>query len=302
MTQIFGAVDLGSNSVRCLGVFYEERKLRYLFSGRWVTRFSEGMTDNKRDISPQALERTLKALSETKDMLQQRKVPPSRTRFFGTEGLRSADGMEEVTQDLEEIIDAPLTVLEGHEEARLSLEGALLGIDSADAVFDLGGGSLEVAGADFVESFRVGAVRMASLYGDEVRRVYESSREILKDLPRKAKKLAGVGGTSSSAAMMLQKTPWQEYHPEKTHARKIEKTELGVLLRKLEILDVKGRQEVAGLEPSRADIIVPGLCVIEALLDSLELDWYIHSETDLLWAQCARAATEEGLVVEEAEY
>jgi exopolyphosphatase/guanosine-5'-triphosphate,3'-diphosphate pyrophosphatase len=77
---------------------------------------------------------------------------------------------------------------------------------------------------------------------------------------------------------------------------------LSALLRKLESLDVTERQEVTGLEPSRSDIIVPGLCVIESLLDCLGLDGYTHSETDLLWAQAARAAAEEGLVIEGAEY
>jgi len=303
MSQVFGAVDLGSNSVRCLGAFYEDRKLRYLFSGRWATRLSEGMTDEKRHISPNALRRTMQALSETRKMLRERGVPPSRTRFFATESLRSADDLERVVPAMEETTGCSLHILDGHEEARLSFEGALLGIDSADAVFDLGGGSLEVAGPDFMESFRIGAVRMASLYGDAAERIYEKSREILdKFLFRKVQKLVGVGGTSSSVAMMLQEIPWQEYHPAKVHRCRIEKTALIALLRKLEVLDVGERRKVTGLEPSRSDIIVPGLRVIEALLDCLGLDGYTHSETDLLWAQAAQAAAEEGLVVEGAEY
>ncbi|MGC9490631.1 MAG: phosphatase [Thermovirgaceae bacterium] len=303
MARAFGAVALGSNSVRCLGVFYEDRKLRYLFSERWTTRLSEGMSDEKRDIAPEALERTMTALAEVKERLLQWDIPPSRTCFFATESLRSADDIERVIPAMEETTGCRLHVLNGHEEARLSFEGALLGIDSADAVFDLGGGSLEVAGPDFTESFRIGAVRMASLYGDAAEKIYEKSRETLvNDLTRKVRKLAGVGGTSSSAAMMLQEIPWQEYHPAKVHRCWIEKRALGALLRKLEGLDVKKRQEVTGLEPSRSDIIVPGLCVIESLLECLGLDGYTHSETDLLWAQAARAAAEEGLVVDGAEY
>lgn len=303
MAQAFGAIDLGSNSVRCLGVFYEKRKLRYLFSGRWTTRLSEGMTDEKRDIAPEALERTMAALTEVKKRLQQWDIPSSRTRFFATEILRSADGIERIIPAMEETTGCRLHVLDGHEEARLSFEGALIGIDSADAVFDLGGGSLEVAGPGFAESFRIGAVRMASLYGDAAEKIHEKSRETLVSLlTRKVRKLAGVGGTSSSAAMMLQEIPWQEYHPAKVHRCRIEKMALSALLRKLESLDITERQEVTGLEPSRSDIIVPGLCVIESLLDCLGLDGYTHSETDLLWAQAARAAAEEGLVVEGAEY
>ncbi len=303
MTGVFGAIDLGSNSVRCLGVFYEDRKLRYLFSGRWATRLSEGMTDEKRNISPSALRRTLKALSETRDMLRERGVPPSGTRFFATEILRSANGIETVIPAMEEATGCPLRILDGHEEARLSFEGALLGIDGADGVFDLGGGSLELAGPGFTESFRLGAVRMASLYGDAAEKIYQKSRETLvKFLPPKVSKLAGVGGTSSSVAMMLQEIPWEEYHPAKVHRFRIERSALVALTRKLEALDVEGRREVTGLEPSRSDIIVPGLCVIESLLDCLGLDGYTHSETDLLWAQAARAAAGEGLVVEAADY
>jgi exopolyphosphatase/guanosine-5'-triphosphate,3'-diphosphate pyrophosphatase len=260
------------------------------------------MTDEKRDIVPEALERTMEALEEVKERLQQEGIPSSGTRFFATESLRSAEAIESVIPAMEQIIGAPLHVLGGREEARYSLEGALLGIDKADAVFDLGGGSLEVAGRGFAESFRLGAVRMASLYGEEFGRISVRSREVLQVLPRNVRTLAGVGGTSSSAAMMMRKIPWQEYHPAKVHRCRIERSCLGVLLEKLKNLDVNRRRQVTGLEPSRADIIVPGLCVIQALLDRLDLDGYTHSETDLLWAQCAVAAAEEGRVVERAEF
>jgi exopolyphosphatase/guanosine-5'-triphosphate,3'-diphosphate pyrophosphatase len=302
MTARFGAVDLGSNSVRCLGVAGDGGTLKYLFSGRWATRLSEGMTDEKRDIVPRALERTMEALEEVKERLQQGDIPSSRIRFFATESLRSAEAIESVIPAMEQIIGVPLHVLGGREEARYSLEGALLGIDKADAVFDLGGGSLEVAGHGFAESFRLGAVRMASLYGEEIERISVRSREVLQVLPRNVRILAGVGGTSSSAAMMMRKIPWQEYHPAKVHRCRIERSCLGVLLEKLKKLDVNRRRQVTGLEPSRADIIVPGLRVILALLDRLDLDGYTHSETDLLWAQCAVAAAEEGRVVERAEF
>lgn len=255
-----------------------------------------------RSFTPEALERTLHALEEAAGTLREAGIPPRRTRFFATESLRSAHGIEAVVPAVENAAGFPLQVLSGEEEARLSYEGALLAAPGAEFVFDLGGGSLEVAGRDFRRSFRLGAVRMASLYGDSTERIASHSARVLLGLPRQGKRLVGAGGTSSSAAMMLRRIPWQEYHPAKVQGCRIERGHLGALLQKLETLDVTARRGITGLEPDRADIIVPGLCVIRSLLDCMEIDGYTHSETDILWAQCARAAAGEGRVVERAVF
>lgn len=302
MTTAFGAIDLGSNSVRCLGVVHENRRLKYLLSGRWNSRLSEGINDETKKFSPQALKRTLQALLEAAKMLEERGILPRRTRFFATESLRSAEGVKDVIPMMEKTVGLPLQVVSGKEEARLSLEGALLGVTGADTVFDLGGGSLELACEGFERSFRLGAVRMASIYGDDASSILKHARTILCDLHGRPGKLAGVGGTSSSVAMMVREIPWRDYHPARVHRCKIRKSELGRLRRNLSAMDLSARQRVTGLEPSRADIIVPGICVIEVLLDCLDLEAYIHGETDILWAVCAAAAAEEGLETEVAVF
>jgi exopolyphosphatase/guanosine-5'-triphosphate,3'-diphosphate pyrophosphatase len=102
--------------------------------------------------------------------------------------------------------------------------------------------------------------------------------------------------------MMMREIPWRDYHPARVHLCEIRKSKLAHLCRNLAAMDLSARQRVTGLEPSRADIVVPGICVIEVLLDCLGLDAYIHGETDILWAVCSSAAAEEGLETDVAVF
>lgn len=60
-------------------------------------------------------------------------------------------------------------------------------------------------------------------------------------------------------------------------------------------------KKITGLEPGRADIIVAGICVLEAMLYCWGAEKYTHSETGLLWGRCARLAGAMGLAVKRVE-
>ncbi|AER66274.1 Ppx/GppA phosphatase [Thermovirga lienii DSM 17291] len=293
-----GAVDLGSNSLRCLVVGYAKKRLTYRASGLWITRITEGIGSGSFVAEGRAVDRTMAAVREALKMLDAFGVEKSMTKVFATESLRAAGNGHSIKMMIEQLCALPVDILSPSEEAYLSRKGALLGLGGHDVVFDLGGGSLELSGEDFAHSFPLGAVRMTGLYGEDWKKIKDAVKIALAGAKIHGKKLAGVGGTSSNLAMMAKGLPNSEYHPSKIHGCKISLEYLALTRQRLKSLSVDERKNVLGLERGREDIIIAGISVIEALLESLNLKEYTHSETDLLWAQCAAMAESRGLEVE----
>lgn len=294
----FGAIDAGSNSVRCLAVTLRSGVLEYASSGVWITRLTEGIGRGVYEIRPEALDRTVKAVEKARLLLEETGAEPCETTIFATESLRSAKNGPDAEAAIERASGLPLRLLEGKEEAALSRRGALLGTPGADCVFDLGGGSLEISGEGGSVSVPAGAVRMRSRFGEDARAIREEVHQILSGgLPHISKGLAGTGGTSSAAVMMLRNIPVPEYHPAKIHGHVVSSGDLDSLIRKVSAAPAGDRLLIKGLEAARADIIVPGMIVIRVLLEAMHLEEYSHSETDLLWAVCAAKAEASGLRV-----
>jgi exopolyphosphatase/guanosine-5'-triphosphate,3'-diphosphate pyrophosphatase len=292
----FGALDLGSNSVRCLAVTIVGSVLEYIDSRVWITRLTEGIGEGRFAIGGRALERTLDAVGEALLLLGRLEVPKDHIAFRATESLRGATNRDEVTAAMESLTGLALGVLDPAEEARLARKGASLGIPGVGWVFDLGGGSLDIGTDDRTFSFPLGAVRMTALFGENPAAVMEEARRILgHDLEGNLGKPVGVGGTSSSAAMMMEEVPGEGYNPSRLHGRTMKSAELEGLTRRILATPPGKRGGIAGLEKGRADIIVAGLSVIRALLDLVRASEYTHSETDLLWALCQEMAAEKGL-------
>jgi exopolyphosphatase/guanosine-5'-triphosphate,3'-diphosphate pyrophosphatase len=291
----FGAVDLGSNSVRCLAVSVSGGVLEYVASGVWISRVTEGIREGEYAVGGKALERTLEAVGKAFQLLERSGVTGGHISFCATESLRSAINSGEVVARMESLTGLTPRVLDPEEEARLGRKGASLGIPGAGWVFDLGGGSLDIGTPHRSFSFPLGAVRMTALFGEEPEAVMEEVRSVIgKSLEGGPGNLVGVGGTSSAAVMMLEMVRVDDYRPSRLHGRKVRSGDLDELARSVSATPLEERAMITGLEKGRADIIVTGLSVARALLGLMGVDEYTHSETDLLWALCNDMAAERG--------
>jgi exopolyphosphatase/guanosine-5'-triphosphate,3'-diphosphate pyrophosphatase len=294
----FGSIDIGSNSVRCLAAGFRGGVLEYIDSGAWITRLTEGIEGGIYEIRPEAVTRTADAVRKACSLLAGAGVGAANTAFFATEGLRSAAGCGEAAMEFERAAGLPLSIITGSDEADLSRKGAMLGTRGVDCVFDLGGGSLELGWEGGSLSLPAGAVRMQGRFGENRGAISEELLSMLEGRRISVSKgLAGVGGTSSTVAMMLMGVPVPCYHPARIHGHRVTAAGLEALVGRISGMSPGERRSITGLEEKRADIIVPGMIVIKVLLERLHLNGYTHSETDLLWAACAEMAKTSGLTV-----
>ncbi len=208
---------------------------------------------------------------------------------FATSAVREAKNGSDVLDHVRQRTDVRLQVLTGEDEARLTFLAVRrwFGWSSGRlAVFDIGGGSLEIAAGDdeapdIAQSLPLGAARLAARWfrdgppdEDGVRRL---RRQIRADIAQHAGSVLRPGRpdhavatskTFRSLARICGAAPSGEGP---LVERVLPGEELSDWLPKLMTMSQEELADLPGVSPSRTHQIVPGALVAEAVLDIFDL-------------------------------
>ncbi len=274
-------IDIGTNSILLLVAEKAPGgRLRPVADFSEITRLGEGI-DSSGTLAPPAVQRSLEAVRGFAE--RARELRADRIRAIGTSALRDASNAADFTAPAQEIIGTPVQVVSGEEEARLSWLSVVtddsLHLTPPVAVADVGGGSTEIIRGDeaspfCAQSIDIGAVRLTERYltGDppdaesveRARSAAEGSlRSRIGDI--RAAGMAGIGGTIVNIARILRGTGDHTA----VHGSIVSRREISDLIGRLAGMTLTARREVPGLEAKRADVIVGGAIVFEALLGIL---------------------------------
>ena len=296
------AIDVGTVSTRLLvadvGDSVDEVVRRTV-----ITHLGEGVAATGL-ISTEARDRTLATVREYRD--EAREAGAGDVIVIATSAARDAENGDEFLSSLADLGLHP-AIVSGSQEAHLSFLGATYSIRGDDVlVVDLGGGSTEFVlgsaaeaddgGATFeVETSRsidVGSRRVSDLFlasdpptsaelEEATAWVVEQVRPFFDGLRHRPTSLVAVGGTVTSLSAIRQGL--DPYDPDRVHGSELTGADLADLREDLSRLPVALRRDVPGLDPARADVIVGGVLVLEALLALAGLDAMVVSEHDILY-------------------
>lgn len=198
-----------------------------------------------------------------------------------TEAFRRASNGPALLDEVSARLGIPCRILSGEEEARLGWLAVADRHPLPDlSVLDIGGGSTELTRRQGGVSLPVGAVVLleacrpggpdgAASNGDAT--LSAACRERAERIFRR--ELAGVeppgnlvcvGGTASALAML--KLGLKDFDAAAIEGLEIHASEVAEAVARLEALPAAERAALPGLDPGRAEIIVPGLCILEAFL------------------------------------
>ena len=276
------ALDIGTNSIRCIVVeCQQDGTFRILDDEKDTVRLGEGIAETG-EISAAAVARAEAALTRMRKLVTGLKVKA--IDAVATSAMRKAANGPRLVKRFSELLGSEIRVISGDEEAALAAQSALRNFDTSGkrfGVIDVGGGSVELItaqGAHVEEffSFELGAVVMTERFFpvDPVRDT--DFRKFQKHIREAVKKqldgdklvlpiLIGSGGTINAIAQMalqLRRNP-----VESVHGLEVLRSEVVHLLAMLQRRDLKGRREIPGLSPDRADIIVAGVGLVDTLME-----------------------------------
>jgi exopolyphosphatase/guanosine-5'-triphosphate,3'-diphosphate pyrophosphatase len=279
MNNYCAAIDFGTNTARLLIAGRSPTGITPLRVERRVVRLGGGFTD-RCGLSPEAMERGLACLHAFSAIISEYGVMP--VRASATSAVRDAvNGPEFVERAFQET-GLRLDVIDGDEEARLTLAGVLSALDSGSdalAVLDVGGGSTEFTLSArgiplFVTSMPIGVVRLTEGFSS-TENIAERVRIVIDQLEKDLCsaqlavsgefELVGTAGTATTIAAI--KLEMEEYDYRSVNNSTVSRDDIGGIFLRLSQLTPHERLSVKGLEKGREDLIIAGLIIITSVMD-----------------------------------
>ncbi len=290
----FAALDLGTNNCRLLIAVTRAPGFRVIESFSRIVRLGEGLAATGR-LADEAMARALDALKICSERLA--RYPALRMRAVVTEACRRAENGRDFVARVRRETGLPLELIGPEEEARLALSGCASLFDPAPPhalVFDIGGGSTELIwrrdaakngrtglgnGALRFHSVPVGVVTMAERYGSDrvatadyktmvdetmdVLRPVERSERIGRDIAARQVQMLGTSGTVTTLASVHLRL--RRYSRFRVDGSYLDFDAIRLVSEEIAQLDYGGRAAMPCIGPQRADLVVGGIAILEAI-------------------------------------
>lgn len=277
MYERYAAVDLGSNSFHLLLAEFRDQRMVQLHTDRAMVRLAEGL-DAQFNLKPEATRRALLALRRFQPVLAA--MPADHIRVVGTNTLRIATNADSFLEAAEQLLGAPIEIINGIEEARLIYSGVMTATSGPPqhyCVIDIGGGSTELARgretAEILHSLFIGCVSYSQRFFSEgkiaapavnyfqrARRAACGELQGLRHLAAKAQ-VIGASGTIKAVARILNGG----------QLGAIEHGALDQLALQVAACRHIGELQLPELERERRPVFVAGLAILLAIFDELNI-------------------------------
>jgi len=294
--QSYAAIDLGTNNCRLLIARPSGENFTVIDAFSRVVRLGEGLAQTGR-LSDEAMDRTMSALRVCAAKLVRRNVYLARS--VATEACRRAENGPEFIDRVREETGIQLDIISAREEARLAVLGCHVLLEDGRGpamIFDIGGGSTElvlIESTDTVpqildwQSVPWGVVSLTETCGaesaDQEERLerYRHMRSLVAEsfsafarrtLPAQRKaaesgalRLLGTSGTVTTLASVHLGLP--QYDRRAVDGLIVPARSMRAISERLSSMPIEQRREEACIGRDRADLVVAGCAILEAILD-----------------------------------
>lgn len=252
----YAAIDVGSNAVRLLIADITQNENGYSFKKNTLVRVPLRLGDDaflEQKISTKKSGDLVKTMIAFKNLMDVYQV--SAYLACATSSMREAANGAEIIEIIREKADLDLEIIEGQREANIIYANHIedsLDIRKNYLYIDVGGGSTELS--VFVnkipvasKSFNIGTIRI--LDNQDKEETWEEMKAWLKEHTRDYKNIAGIG-TGGNINKIYRMANEKDGVP-------LSFLKLKSIYNQLNILSLKERIQIYGLNPDRADVIIP---------------------------------------------
>lgn len=285
----YAALDLGTNNCRLLIARPAPGGFRVVDAFSRIVRLGEGVARTGL-LDPVAMDRTVDALKICADKIARHGVWD--LRCVATAACRAAGNATAFIERARRETGLRIDVIDASEEAALALSGCMSLLDRHDGpalVFDIGGGSTELALADIrpgrrhelvsFASLPVGVVNFAEDFGgvDVDDATYEAMVARARDafaafaartragLDLERLMVVGTSGTVTTLAGVF--LDLARYDRAAVDGLTVPSRRLREIADHLKTLPLSGRARHPCVGPGRADLVIGGCAILQAVMD-----------------------------------
>ena len=280
-------IDIGTNSVKLLVADVEGRAVSPVVEESAQTRLGAGFYETH-ELQDDAIRRTAEAVKNFAEKAAALAAGPP--RVVATSAARDAKNVGHLINAVFDASRLLVEILSGDREADWAFRGVTSDPKLARCpalIVDVGGGSSEFIVGDhaipqFRNSYNLGAVRLL----EKLRPSDPPGRDALEKCRKELRhfltanvapvlgpalqacqpdaRLVGVGGTSTILARMEAKL--EDYNREKIESTPIKLDRIRQQLEHQWAISLAERRKIAGLPANRADVILTGMAIYEAIM------------------------------------
>lgn len=296
--MLLSSIDVGSNTIRLLIGRVENRKITRLRTGMVITRLAAGIGETGL-LNADNMEKSVSVLKAFSDIISIYGI--LHVKAVGTSALREAKNSEEFMRRVLSETGINIEVISGEEEAELTARGVIFDLPETDSslIVDIGGGS-----AEWIFCQNSSPVEMGTIPTGVVK-LFDN--HIKSDPPTKADTISlrreteiiltriktqmghlinsrtvfiGTAGTVTTLASI--DIGLERYDHEKLHRHTISLEKLYAISGRLISIPLSERKKMIGLEPERADLIIPGILFTINIMELFGFDNILVSDDGLL--------------------
>ena len=287
----FAALDLGTNNCRLLIATPAPDGFIVIDAFSRIVRLGEGMgdPDDPLVLSEPAMRRTLKALRVCAGKMRRHGVRAA--RCVATEACRRATNAASFLRRVKRETGLDLEVITCDEEAELAVSGCAPLIDpnaSHALIFDIGGGSTELTWVDLsgaranvlaAHSIPCGVITLAERFGRDrftleeydtmvghiadMVAPFEERHQVSRTIRGGSVQMIGTSGTVTTLAGVDMDLP--RYDRARVDGTALAFDRVAKVSRDLAMLDLDGRAAHPCIGRNRADLVVGGCALLEAM-------------------------------------
>jgi exopolyphosphatase/guanosine-5'-triphosphate,3'-diphosphate pyrophosphatase len=278
------AIDIGTNSVHMIVVRVRpDLSFEVIDREKAMVRLGAGGLDGKA-LTSEAMSAALQALSKFKRLAESHSV--DKILAAATSATREARNGGEFLARIEAETGIRPRVITGAEEARLIHLAAVYGVDVGSAravVIDIGGGSTEITlgtatSTQATKSFKIGVIRLTERFvkSDPLsgRDEQKLTKHVLSEIDRHCEQITAAGfdrvigtsGTILSLGTVATAISSGGSVPGELRNLRVPAKQIRRLRKEVVALSLAQRLTIPGLDPRRADLIVAGAVLLDAIL------------------------------------
>jgi len=293
---LYAALDLGTNNCRLLIVKREKSGFRVVDGFTRIVRLGEGLSKTG-VLNDAAMERTYDALAQCAAKLKHH--APKNYRLIATQACREASNAPEFLARIKHDMGMDVEIIDQKTEARLAVTGCSDLVEKSTMgalLFDIGGGSSELAWLDFRggrpkqkgklatairswQSLPFGVVTIAEKFGGtevpaekfeemvayvaEQLRHFRGSHKLKQMIREHPVHLIGTSGTVTTLAGLH--LGLDKYERSKVDGLWMSSEQLTDTMRVLQAMPYQRRMANPCIGKDRAGLIIPGCAIFEAI-------------------------------------
>ena len=327
---VYGALDLGTNNCRLLLARPSRKGFQIVDAFSRIIRLGEGVSETGQ-LSKQAMDRTIDALQVCATKMNYNRV--SRSHLVATQACRSANNSQEFIDKVKRKTGLELDVICQETEAKLAVSGCITLIDETcdyALIFDIGGGSSELIWLDVAKtsdkegqscirskeaivawtSLPVGVVTLAEKFGGQQVSAQDFSSMIAyvktlvadfaKDVATKIDlanaKLHFLGTSGTVTTIAGVHLSLDVYDRQQVDGLWMQSQDVEKISHYLRELDYEERASIACIGPERADLVLAGCAILQALLETWPTPKLRVADRGLREGILAQLMTEDGFL------